>query len=63
VNLLVPIVPSGLTNAEERPRLGKSGPNSMPDVAAAIIAAFAAAAFAVILDFVKVPAFRRLGIT
>ena len=33
MNLPVPTPPSGLTNAEARLRLDKSGPNSMPDVA------------------------------
>lgn len=59
--------PSGLTSDEGRRRLAKFGRNAMPDATPhplrmALEKFWAAAGFAVVLDMVKVPAFRRLGI-
>jgi hypothetical protein len=68
--------PRGLTGDEARRRPAKFGPNAMPDpgvrpfrmaltpVPALLVAGTlaAAAAFAFVLDAVKVPVFARLGI-
>jgi len=64
---------NGLTSEEARTRPAKFGPNAMPDTSVhplrmAVEKFWAptfvsAVAFAFLLDCVKVPVFRRLGIT